>query len=117
MGIMLCYLCITFFQEPPMQSFLLRFGPLVTGVLSCLDKVRFRGAIRWLAKPAGMMHFLWKMQILLKDFPTFAKDTTATLRTALEQAPIAQGRPVEYLAGKVDKEKRAQEIAERDGVK
>ena len=37
-----------------MQSFLRRFAPVVMGVLSCLDKVRFRGAIRWLAKPAGM---------------------------------------------------------------
>src|ERR1700731_4131576 len=98
-----------------MQSFLLRFAPLVTGVLSCLDKVRFRGTIRWLAKPAGMMHFLWKTQILLKDFPVFAKDTTATLRTAMEQAALEQKRPVEYLAGKIDKEKRAQEIAARDG--
>src|SRR5580700_2065402 len=96
---------ITFSQEPPMQSFLQRFAPLVMGVLSCLDKVRFRGAIRWLAKPAGMMHFLWKSQVLLKDFPVFAKDTTATLRTAMEQAAIEQDRPVEYLAAKIDKEK------------
>ncbi len=100
-----------------MQSFLRRFAPVVMGALSCLDKVRFRGAVRWLAKPAGMMHFLWKVQVLLKDFPVFAKDTTATLRTAMEQAAIEQGRPVEYLASKIDKEKRAQEIAQRDGVK
>ena len=94
-----------------MQSFLRRFAPVVMGVLSCLDKVRFRGAIRWLAKPAGMMHFLWKVQVLLKDFPAFAKDTTATLRTAMEQAAIEQGRPVEYLTSNIDKD--AESVVER----
>lgn len=101
-----------------MRSFLQRFGAFVMGVLNGFDRVRFRGTIRWLAKPSGMMHFLWKQQVLLKDFPAFAMDTTATLRAALEQAALAQQRPVEYLPSSgTSKEERAQEIAARDGLR
>ena len=101
-----------------MRSFLQRFGAFVLGALHGFDRVRFRGTIRWLAKPSGMMHFLWKLQVLLKDFPAFAKDTTATLRTALEQAAHEQARPVEYLASSsTSKEERAQQIAARDGIR
>ncbi len=101
-----------------MRSFLQRFGAFVLGVLNGFDRVRFRGTIRWLAKPSGMMHFLWKHQVLLKDFPVFAKDTTATLRAALEQSAREQERPVEYLASSsASKEARAREIAARDGIR
>ena len=101
-----------------MQSFLQRFGAIVLGVLHGLDRIRFRGSIRWLSKPAGMMHFLWKTQVLLKDFPTFAKDTTATLRRQLEEPAQEQGRPVEHLASSAtSKEERARAIAERDGIR
>jgi hypothetical protein len=100
-----------------MRSFLQRFGTFVLGVLNGFDRVRFRGTIRWLAKPTGMMHFLWKQQVLLKDFPAFAKDTTAALRAALEQPALAQERPVEYLPSSgPSKEERAQQIAARDGI-
>jgi hypothetical protein len=100
-----------------MRSFLQRFGKFVLGVLNGFDRVRFRGTIRWFAKPSGMMHFLWKQQVLLKDFPAFAKDTTKALRSALEQAALEQERPVEYLASGLSKEERAQEIAARDGIR
>jgi hypothetical protein len=101
-----------------MQAFLQRFSTFVMGVLNGWDRVRFRGTIRWLTKPAGMMHFLWKQQVLLKDFAGFAKETTARLRTALEEQAVQQQRPVEYLASSsVSKEQRAQQIAARDGVR
>jgi hypothetical protein len=101
-----------------MRSFLRRFGRFVSNMLHGFDRVRFRGSVRWLARPAGMMSFLWKLQVLLKDFPAFAKDATARLRPALEQAAKEQGRPLEYLAsGDIAKEERAREIAERDGIR
>jgi hypothetical protein len=101
-----------------MRTFLRRFEAFVLGVLNGFDRVRFRGTIRWFAKPSGMMHFLWKQQVLLKDFLAFAKETTATLRTALEQSALEQERPVEYLASSnASKEQRAQQIATRDGIR
>lgn len=100
-----------------MLSFLRRFAPAVTGVLNGLDKVRFRGTVRWWAKPPGMMHFLSKMSVLLMDFPTFAKDATARMRAGMEQTALEQARPIEYLAAKTNKEERARAIAERDGIK
>src|ERR1051326_919214 len=100
-----------------MLSFLRRFAPAVTGVLNGFDKVRFRGTVRWWAKPPGMMHFLSKMSVLLMDFPAFAKDTTARVRAAMEQAALEQERPIHYLAAKTDKEERARAIAQRDGIK
>lgn len=100
-----------------MQSFLQRFSAVVLGALHGFDRVRFRGTIRWLSKPAGMMHLLSKLSVLLKDFPALAKDTTARLRQAQEQAAKEQGRPIEYLASSsTSKEERAREIAARDGI-
>ena len=37
-----------------MQSFLARFGSEIKGVLSGVDRVRFRGTIRWLASERGV---------------------------------------------------------------
>jgi hypothetical protein len=101
-----------------MRSFLQRFASLVVGVLHGLDRVRFRGSIRWLARPQGMMHLLWKLQVRLKEFPAFAQTRTERLRDALEQAALEQGRPVVHLPSSgTNKEALARTIASRDGVR
>jgi len=100
-----------------MNAFLRRLGGLVLGVLGGFDRVRFRGSMRWLCKASGVMHFLSKISLLLKDFPEFARGRTEALREAVEGAALGQGRPVEYLAGSdIDKEARALAIAADDGI-
>ena len=55
-----------------MQSFLARHASKIKGVLNGLDRIRFRGTLRWLANPRGMMNWLWHRQVKLKDFKEHA---------------------------------------------
>ena len=101
-----------------MKSFIQRFGSKILGILHGFDRIRFRGTRRFLANIAGMMHFLWHRQVLLKDFKAFAGHLTAEVRQAAEEAAIQQGRPIDYLHNSVrDKEAWARELAEQDGIK
>ena len=43
----------------------------ITGVLSCFDRVIFRGYLP-LSYPQGMSGFLYRQQVLLKDFKDYA---------------------------------------------
>src|SRR6266436_6529686 len=67
-----------------MQTFLQRFAALVLCVLHGFDRLRFRGSKRLLCHPGGVHNYLWQAQVLLKDYKSYAKDTTATLCRAVE---------------------------------
>ena len=68
-----------------MKSFLQRFGALVLGVLHGFDHLRFRGSKRLLCYPAGVLNFLWKLQVPLVDYKEhYAKETTIALCRAIE---------------------------------
>lgn len=100
-----------------MNTFLQRHGGSVTGVLSGLDRVRFRGTLRLVANAAGMGAFLAYIGVLLKDFARYALDVTAQVRAATEALAGAAGRPLLYVARpSSNKEELARSIAERDGV-
>jgi hypothetical protein len=100
-----------------MKNFIQRFGNKILGVLHGFDRIRFRGARRFLANVAGMMNFLWHRQVLLKDFKAFAGNITAEVRQAAEEVAAKQGRPIEYLHNSVmKKENWARQVAKRDGI-
>lgn len=100
-----------------MQSFLARFGSEIKGVLSGLDRIRFRGTIRWLASERGAGTYLNTQRILLKDFKDWAMERTARIKQATEQLAERLGRPLVYLASsQARKETLAADIAQADGV-
>ena len=101
-----------------MQQFLTRHQSVVKGVLSGLDRVRFRGTIRWLATLHGMGSFLGTIRVLMKEFRSWAMEITAQLKQGAEQLAEHAGRPVIYVASSTRrKETIAMEIAERDGIR
>lgn len=101
-----------------MKTFLQRFGGKITGILSGFDRLRLRGTKRWLAYAGGMMSFLWRVQVLLKDFDQYVQGRTAELCGAMEQAAREAQRPVLYLpSSETSKEAVARPIIERDGVR
>jgi hypothetical protein len=67
-----------------MKSFLQRFGSLVLGILHGFDRLRFRGSKRLLCYPGGVSSFLSQSQVQLKDYKSFAKETTVELCKAIE---------------------------------
>jgi hypothetical protein len=65
-----------------------------------------------------MLGYLWRRQILLKDFKAFASNLTAQVRQAAEEVAVRQGRPLLYLANaQMDKEAWAREVAVRDRIR
>jgi hypothetical protein len=100
-----------------MKSFLQRWGKNILGVVHGFDRLRFRGTKRFVANVQGMIAYLWKVRVLLKDFGAYAQDITAQVRQAIETQAQEQGRPLEYLVSShLSKEDRARAIAERDGL-
>ena len=100
-----------------METFLARHASVVKGSLSGLDRVRFRGTLRWLANERGMRAWLWKQQILLKDFKEYALGLTEQIKAATERVAEVEQRPVQYLVSSSQrKEDVARQIAERDGI-
>ncbi len=100
-----------------MDLFLTRHASEVKGTLSGLDRVRFRGTIRWLANLKGMSVWLCHAGVLLKDFRKYAMGLTNRIKQATHELAKQAERPVHYLASSsVRKEDFARQIAERDHV-
>lgn len=101
-----------------MKSFLARHASKIKGVLSGLDRIRFRGTLRWLANTDGMRNWLWHCQVLLKDFKSFVTSLTDQVRDESEQLAKAAGCPMPYLdSSAISKEDRAREIARSRGIR
>jgi len=92
-------------------------GSKIKGTLSGLDRVRFRGTIRWLSSMRGMEAYLWTMKILLKDFTDWGKTRTNEIEMATQTLAEKAKRPVIYLASSnTRKETLALDIARADKV-
>jgi len=70
-----------------MEQFFEKHASSITGTLSGLDRVRFRGTMRWLANVGGMMGFLNTVHVLLKDFDGYAIGITDGIRPAFFPLP------------------------------
>ena len=74
-----------------MQSFIQKHREKIKGVLSGLDRIRFRGTLRAIAHEWGLKHFLQAGGVLLKEFKDYVLDLTRQVRAATEQS--AQEQP------------------------
>lgn len=100
-----------------MRSFLTRHERDVKGVLSGLDRIRFRGTIRWLSSCDGMMSFLGTIRVLLKDFKDWSMALTDSIKRCTAQIAETAGRQVIYLhSSEVRKEHFALNIAAATGI-
>src|SRR3989337_2376762 len=84
----------------------------IMGAISGLDRIRFRGTLRWLASERGLSTFMNHARILLKDFSGWVEGLTAQVRDSCESRAKDLGIEVRYLTSSgVDKEKLARQIA------
>ena len=98
-----------------MNTFLQRFASLILGVLCGFDRLRFRGSKRQLCYPNGIRGFLHHRHVLLRDFKTYAQDTTETLFQAIEP-PAKQAGIYRYLnSNRISPEETALAIAAEHG--
>jgi hypothetical protein len=101
-----------------MQEFIAKHQDKIAGTLSGFDRLVFRGHLRSMAHPPGMMNYLWANQILLKNFGDHVEKITERLKEASLAEAKAAGRPVEYLnSSHIDKEAIARNILAQDDVR
>ena len=94
-----------------MIAFLQRFGAFVQGILHGFDRLRFRGSLRQLCYQLGAASYLGYSRILLKDYQTFAKATTAALCQFIEKDAEAAGLYKYLNSSKISKEETALQMA------
>lgn len=88
-----------------MKRFLSRFEPLVSGVLSGMDRVVFRGSLRRLVYPEGLEGFLAFRNICRKDFGKRAEEWTELTKKKSLASPSEHGIPIRYLdSSRIEKE-------------
>jgi hypothetical protein len=89
----------------------------IVGAIKGLDRIRFRGTLRWLATQSGLRTFMNHTNVLLKDFSRWVTELTGLIRDSAEQRAKELGIEVRYLTrGGLDKESLAREIAQARGI-
>jgi hypothetical protein len=64
-----------------MQEFIAKHRERIAGTLSGFDRLVFRGHLRSIGHPQGMMNYLWTNQILLKNFGNHVEKVTVRIPT------------------------------------
>ena len=101
-----------------MLKFLQRMGGHVIGVLSGLDRIRFRGTKRLLASVGGMIHYLRLQKFLNKDFTPWATAMTENFKKGVQEQAESWGHPIEYVSrSQTDKEELALRLARQRGIR
>ena len=95
-----------------MQSFLRRFGTLILGVLTGLDRLLLRGKLCSLYSPNGMNIYLDANKVLRKDFEKHAHDLTDKVLAASLIDRAKKMQRFRYLSStNIDKDQVAREFA------
>jgi hypothetical protein len=100
-----------------MSQFIQKYEEKITGTLSGWDRLVFRGTLRMLCFVDGMMGYLARAGVLLKDFGEHAQAITSRLIAASLAAAEEEARPITYLeSAKIRKDDFARNIAQQDGI-
>lgn len=75
-----------------MKSFLDKHEPKITGVLSCFDRLLFRGYLP-IMSGAAMAQFLNQEGIKFRNLKSFLIEHAATLKTHAQATAEQEGRP------------------------
>jgi hypothetical protein len=98
-----------------MDAFVAKHAPAIRGVLSCFDRVLFRGYVPLMSGYA-MAEFLKLKQVQRRTLKAFLLAQAERVKQHAFALAGASHRPYQYLTGPARKEELARQIAERDGV-
>jgi hypothetical protein len=100
------------------KTFINRFGEHVTGILSGLDRVRFRATLRRLFCPEGPEIYLNYCKVLIKNFKAFAQGLSDRVKARAYEQFQKAGRPNIYLpSSQLDKETLIEQMVLKDQIK
>jgi hypothetical protein len=100
----------------PAHPFLVKHADRVQGVLSCFDRVIFRGYLP-LSYPKGMDGFLYQQKVLLKDFKDYAPATAERVKEHVKALVVKAGAAYRHLPSKEPMEAQARQIARDRGIR
>jgi hypothetical protein len=63
-----------------MHEFIAKHQDKIAGTLSGFDRLVFRGHLRSIGTPQGMMSYLWTNQVFLKNFGDHAEKVTERVK-------------------------------------
>jgi hypothetical protein len=99
--------------------FLRKHQPKIAGVLSCFDRMIFRGHLP-LSYPAGLEGFLYRQKVLLKHFKDYAPQVAERVKDHVKGLVLKAGAPFRHLPSKEPMEEQARALARekkiRDGI-
>ena len=100
-----------------MDDFSKRHADCIYGTLAGFDRLIFRGTLRAISYPDGLLKFLNMNNIRLTRFDAFAQDCTRRINGHVEGMARRAGRPCRYLpSAAASKEQVAMRIAKQDGI-
>jgi hypothetical protein len=97
------------------HPFLRKHQDHIQGVLSCFDRVIFRGYLP-LSYPQGLEGWLRWHNVLLKDFKTFAPEVSERVKEHVRGLVEQAGAPFRHLPKKIRMEDEARRLAKERGV-
>src|SRR5437660_1305821 len=97
-------------------SFLVKHADKIQGVLSCFDRVIFRGYLP-LSYPKGMSGFLYQQKVLLKNFKDYAPSIAERIKEHVKAVVEAAGAVYRHLPSKEPMEEQARKIAQEKGIR
>jgi hypothetical protein len=103
------------FEIGAMDAFVAKHASGIRGVLSCFDRVLFRGYVPLMSGYA-MAEFLKLKQVQRRTLKAFLLAQAERVKQHAFALAGAAHRPYQYLTGPARKEDLARQIAERDGV-
>lgn len=98
-----------------MKDFIETHRTRIKGVLSCFDRVLFRGYLP-IQNGWSMAKFLNQNDIRFRNLKSFLTETAAQIKAHARLMAEEAGRPFEYLTKKMRMEQVAREMATRDGI-
>jgi hypothetical protein len=98
-----------------MDAFVAKHAPAIRGVLSCCDRVLFRGYVPLMSGYA-MAEFLKLKQVQRRTLKSFLLTQAERVKKHALSIATEARRPYQYLSGPARKEDLARQIAERDGI-
>src|SRR5947207_12174765 len=98
-----------------MKEFIEKYKDRIHGVLSCFDRMLFRG---YLPIMSGwqMAQFFNSSGIRFRELKTFLLQNAERVKRYAVAIAEQEGRPFQYLQEKIKKEDLAKQIAERDHI-
>jgi hypothetical protein len=96
--------------------FVVKHQERIAGVLSCFDRVIFRGYLP-LSYAQGLEGFLYQQQVLLKDFKDYAPQVAERIKAHVKGLVEQAGAPYRHLPTKEPMEAQARQLAKDKGIR